>query len=335
MSSLTVAVPSHWWHLGCWQQATQPLKGHPSDFYPVRQYFPHQGTWHLLGRCSRTDAPGEAMCRAHIRHWSHRAAPGEASPACFWFFPDHSSHPPAPSLGCTVLPGGRRRNCCLAPGLPFVQWDPMEKTLSSCLETGHSVDWRVYMKTVVSRKSLQCTNVAPKMHISLGLTLKTQLRVKNSVIQEIPPDINLTTRDESSIKIRQTHTWNGHDTHLVSESLFGAKLTLAVTGSLSGMGRVWGRGTEPNPAGPHGPRAEGKRDSWLPGWGGRGWQSPEFPSWDTWVWTCLLGGAQSTAGRSDCFSNNHIPSQQEGQECGQHTSSLLEGPVEDFHLASV
>lgn len=62
------------------------------------------------------------------------------------------------------------------------------------------------MKTVVSRKSLQCTNVAPKMHISLGLTLKTQLRVKNSVIQEIPPDINLTTRDESSIKIRQTHT---------------------------------------------------------------------------------------------------------------------------------
>ena len=121
MSSLTVAVPSHWWHLGCWQQATQPLKGHPTDFYPVRQYFPHQGTWHLLGRCSRTDAPGEAMCRAHIRHWSHRAAPEEASPACFWFFPDHSSHPPAPSLGCTVLPGGRRRNCCLAPGLPFVQ----------------------------------------------------------------------------------------------------------------------------------------------------------------------------------------------------------------------
>lgn len=121
MSSLTAAVPSHWGYLGCWQQATQPLKGHPSDFYQVRQYFPHQGTWHLLGRCSRTDAPGEAMCRAHIRHWSRRAAPWEASPACFWFFPDHSSHPPAPSLGCTVLPGGRRRNCCLAPGLPFVQ----------------------------------------------------------------------------------------------------------------------------------------------------------------------------------------------------------------------
>lgn len=46
----------------------------------------------------------------------------------------------------------------------------------------------------------------PQMHISLGLTLKTQLRVKNSVIQEIPPDINLTTRDESGIKIRQRHT---------------------------------------------------------------------------------------------------------------------------------
>ena len=121
MSSLTAAVPSHWWCLGCWQQATQPLKGHPSDFYQVRQYFPHQGTWHLLGRCSRTAAPGEAMCRAHIRHWGRRAAPWEAGPACFWFFPDPSSHPPAPSLGCTVLPGGRRRNCCLAPGLPFVQ----------------------------------------------------------------------------------------------------------------------------------------------------------------------------------------------------------------------
>lgn len=31
------------------------------------------------------------------------------------------------------------------------------------------------MKTVVSRKSFQCTNVADKMHISLGLTLKTQI----------------------------------------------------------------------------------------------------------------------------------------------------------------
>lgn len=62
------------------------------------------------------------------------------------------------------------------------------------------------MKTVVSRKSLQFMNVAPKMHVSLGLTLKTQLRVKNSVIQEIPPDTDLTTRDESGIKIRQRRT---------------------------------------------------------------------------------------------------------------------------------
>ena len=34
-------------------------------------------------------------------------------------------------------------------------------------------------------------NVAPKMHISLGLTLKTQLRVKNSVIQEIQTSASL------------------------------------------------------------------------------------------------------------------------------------------------
>ena len=67
------------------------------------------------------------------------------------------------------------------------------------------------------------------------------------------------------------------------------------TGSLSGMGWVRGGGTEvlgwghTGPAGPWGPRAEGKRDSWLPRQRGRGWQSPAFPPWDTWVWTCLLG----------------------------------------------
>lgn len=63
-----MAAPSHWWQLGCWQQATQPLRGHTSDFYQERQYFPHQGTRHLLGRCSRTDIPGEATHRGCTRH---------------------------------------------------------------------------------------------------------------------------------------------------------------------------------------------------------------------------------------------------------------------------
>ena len=69
--------------------------------------------------------------------------------------------------------------------------------------------------------------------------------------------------------------------------------------------------------------------------GGAGAGSPWSSLRETHGSTCLLGRAQSTAGRSDCFSNNHIPSQQEGQERGRHTSSLLEGSVEDFHLASV
>lgn len=82
------------------------------------------------------------------------------------------------------------------------------------------------------------TTAANRMHISLRLTLQTGKRVKNSVTREVPPDINFTTRDELGIKIRRRHTRNGHNTHLVSESLFGAKLTRGWTGSLPGVGCI-------------------------------------------------------------------------------------------------
>lgn len=78
----------------------------------------------------------------------------------------------------------------------------------------------------------------------------------------ILPDINFTTHDEFGIKIRQRHTQNGHDTHLVSESLFGAELTLAAqatslawAASEAGGTEVLGRGHTTTR--PHRPRDTG------------------------------------------------------------------------------
>lgn len=95
------------------------------------------------------------------------------------------------------------------------------------------------------------TTAANRMHISLGLTLQTGKRVKNSVTREVPPDINFTTRDELGIKIRRRNTRNGHNTHLVFDPCLGPNrsgagqaASPAWAASEVGGTEVLGRGTQ-------------------------------------------------------------------------------------------
>lgn len=131
----------------------------------------------------------------------------------------------------------------------------------------------------------------PKCRVPSGVLPYFSSELRNSVIQKIPPDTDLTTRDESVPLNKQRGTVKWPDTHLVSESLFGTKLTLAVTGSLSGMGRVEAEaqrswvGTH-SPCWVHGPRAEGKGQLTLDGGAGAG--SPRSSLRETHGSACLL-----------------------------------------------
>lgn len=144
------------------------------------------------------------------------------------------------------------------------------------------------------------------------------------------------------IKIRRRHTRNGHNTHLVSESLFGAKPTLGWTGSLSGTGRVgggrhrgpWTRNTAT--AGPQEPRDRGEEGHWAPWEEGQGPAVPRVPSFKhLGVETPSRHGAQSAAGRPTPF-RTIVSIPVGGEELEGHTAPLLKGPVEDsiWHLCS-
>ena len=96
--------------------------------------------------------------------------------------------------------------------------------------------------------------------------------------------MNFSTHDASGIEIRRKHTRNGHNTHLVSESLSGAALTLAVqAASPGGVGASEAGGTEvlrwrtQPPLGPTGPGTQEERQ--LTPWKeGQGLAAPKVPS---------------------------------------------------------
>lgn len=127
--------------------------------------------------------------------------------------------------------------------------------------------------TGVSKSSFQWMNVANETHTALGRTLAVQIRCQAFRTQDKPLDtVHLVLKTD-----RETEAGNGHNTHLVSESLFGATLTRPCRRPL------W--------RGPHlrqemrssagdtarGPGTEVRRDTWFPGRRGKGWQFPELP----------------------------------------------------------
>lgn len=139
------------------------------------------------------------------------------------------------------------------------------------------------------------------------------------------------------------HTWNGRNTHLVSESLFGAELTLAVQ-TASGMGCIWG-GRHRGPwagdtatAGPHGPRdggEEGQTAGSLAGGAGAGSpQSPLLPAHGSR--NAASARAQSPAGRPSSSSNNHTRPNGKGRRLNPTPRVYSKAPwkISVWHLCS-